>query len=186
MGVEEDPIPRLDVTDDFAREYVERGGSPYTVGDVNRDSGSRRVRVYYRGADAIVTSDRLVLPPMGGQTLRLADLTNVRLVRVSPRLRSLLAVAAAVVFPLGVAGVVGSALADGMTTKVVVIAAVTIAVGSLSYLARRWVPQRWELWGEYRGEERILYSTVDSRMFNLVARALRRALENSKPCYFRP
>jgi hypothetical protein len=41
-------------------------------------------------------------------------------------------------------------------------------------------PQRWELLANYRGNDVTLYATSDVRVFNQVARALRRAVEDNR------
>jgi hypothetical protein len=41
--------------------------------------------------------------------------------------------------------------------------------------------RRWELRATYRGRQVTLYSSFDSRVFNQVARALRRAVEDARP-----
>jgi hypothetical protein len=42
-------------------------------------------------------------------------------------------------------------------------------------------PRRWELRATYRGHEVILYASCDTRVFNQVVRALRRAVEDARP-----
>lgn len=41
-------------------------------------------------------------------------------------------------------------------------------------------PRRWELRATYQGHEVILYASCDTRVFNQVARALRRAVEDTR------
>jgi hypothetical protein len=41
--------------------------------------------------------------------------------------------------------------------------------------------REWALWADYQGRAVTLYNSADERVFNQVARALRRALEESEP-----
>jgi hypothetical protein len=53
-----------------------------------------------------------------------------------------------------------------------------LVVGAVFWRRR---PQRWELRATYQGQDVELYSSLDERVFNQIARALRRAIEDARP-----
>ena len=135
-------------------------------------------RTYYRGPDAVVT-DRLFVwltKPTKGYVVR--DLRSVGLVRTEVNhLRS---------YTLHVAsGTLVLAAATWMTLDspaAYALGALAIATPSAFAVARmRTRPQRWELRATYRGTRVLLYTSTDVRVFNQVARALRRAVEDARP-----
>jgi len=134
-------------------------------------------RTYYRGHDAVVT-DRLFVwhtTPTKGFVVR--DLQNV----------GLFCSEVSWLRPY-TAGLTGGALvmiAATWTLRDTPAAYATgfLAVAVLAFLATtgRHRPRRWELLATYRGYEVMLYASADVRVFNQVARALRRAVEDSRP-----
>jgi hypothetical protein len=135
-------------------------------------------RTYYRGPDAVVT-DRLFVwhtTPAKGFVVR--DLRNVGLVRSeADRLRP------------HTAHVAGGALILVAATWSVFDTPAAYATGVLAVAlpaafataTRRLRPQRWEMRATYRGYEVVLYASSDVRVFNQVARALRRSVEDCRP-----
>jgi hypothetical protein len=135
-------------------------------------------RTYYRGPDAVVTDQLFVwlTTPTKGYVVR--DLRNVGLIRAEGnRLRS---------YTLHVvSGTLVLAAATWVTLELpaaYALGALTVAVPSAFAVARmRMRPQRWELRATYRGAPVLLYASSDVRIFNQVARALRRAVEDARP-----
>jgi len=134
-------------------------------------------RTYYRGPDAVVT-DRLFVwhtTPTRGFVVR--DLQNVGFVSEPDRFRPYLA------------RVAGGALVLVVATGLMLETPPTYAVGFLAFAMPimltaafwRMPPRRWELRATYRGHEVILYASSDTRVFNQVRRALRRAVEDARP-----
>jgi hypothetical protein len=135
-------------------------------------------RTYYRGPDAVVT-DRLFVwrtSPTKGYVVR--DLRNVGLVR-----REISGLGHSV---LPVAGGALVVLVTAWTTLEPPVAAVTSLVAAIALLivasaGHRMRPRRWEMRATYRGREVVLYASSDVRVFNQVARALRRSVEDCRP-----
>jgi Family of unknown function (DUF6232) len=135
-------------------------------------------RTYYRGPDAVVTDQLFVwlTKPTRGYVVR--DLRSVGLVRTEAnRLRSYTLHVASAALVL--------AVATWMTLDspaAYVWGALAVAVPSAFAVARmRTRPQRWEIRATYRGTRVLLYASTDVRVFNQVARALRRAVEDARP-----
>jgi hypothetical protein len=134
-------------------------------------------RTYYRGPDAVVT-DRLFVwrtTPTKGFVVR--DLHNVGLVRSEvDRLRP---------YTVSVAGGALILIAATWTLLDTPAAYATgflaVAVLAILVTTSRLRPRRWELRATYRGYEVMLYASSDVRVFNQVARALRRAVEDCRP-----
>lgn len=131
-------------------------------------------RTYYRGPEVVVT-DRLFVwrtTPTKGFVVR--DLRDVEL--VSPHRTPYAAYAAVAVVILAIAT---WALIDSSAAYAT--GAAAAAVPPLFVFAgRRMRPQRWELRATYRGYGILLFASSDSRVFNQVARALRRAVEDCR------
>jgi hypothetical protein len=135
-------------------------------------------RTYYRGTDAVVT-DRLFVWRTGpAQGYHIRDLRNVGLVRAdTDRLRPytthvvvLTAVLAAATWTVS------------MTPAAYFLGFLTVALPTVFVVATiRSRPRRWELRANYRGHEVILYASTDVTRFNQVTRALRRAVEDTRP-----
>jgi Family of unknown function (DUF6232) len=135
-------------------------------------------RTYYRGPDAVVTDQFLVwrTTPTKGFVIR--DLRNVGLVRSqNDRLRPYtLHVAGGA---LVLAGATWTALGTPTAYAFGVLAAALPATFMVARM--RMQPRQWELRATYRGTRVVLYTSPDARVFNQVARALRRAVEDARP-----
>jgi hypothetical protein len=104
----------------------------------------------------------------------IGDLRDVRLVQRdvgSPRVIIVLAAMAAAAMIVAP----GWLLVHTMVGRLVLVGAAAAAV-SLATLGRRSVHQ-WELRAAYQSREVVLYTTLESRTFNQVTRALRRSVE---------
>nr|AEE65506.1 hypothetical protein [uncultured bacterium BAC AB649/1850] len=137
-----------------------------------------RTRTYYRGPDAVVTSEVFVWRTAPPRTFVIRDLRRVGIVRgVSGegRPRTTGAAAGSAVLAVALWPTVDTPALAGA----VFLAVAVPAVAAVAYRGRR--PRRWELHATYRGFEVQLYASTDSRVFNQVARALRRAMEDADP-----
>lgn len=182
MGVEEEPLDRLTVTEGFARDFIARGGSPSTVGATS----GRRSGVYYNGADVLITAQKFVrrreLPSNStssgwgaepgvtstSSTWLIDGMRDVRIVREHERRRGLVLAASAV-----------PAAAVFYTFIVwkhwwLLIAAFAVQAAAAWAVRPRRV---WELRATYRGADLLLLRTSDAAVLNKVTRALRRAVE---------
>jgi hypothetical protein len=131
-------------------------------------------RTYYRGPEVVVT-DRLFVwrtTPTKGFVVR--DLRNVELVRAHRTPYTAFAVGA-----VAILAVATWALLD--TPAAYATGALAFAIPPVFVTAdRRIRPQRWELRATYRGYGILLFATSDARVFNQVARGLRRAVEDCR------
>ena len=135
-------------------------------------------RTYYRGPDAVVTDQLFVWLTKPSKGYVVGDLRNVGLVRAKgSRLRSYT--------PHVAGGTVVLAAAAWLTfdsPAAYALGALAVTVSSTFTVARlRTSPPRWELRATYRGARVVLYASSDVRVFNQVARALRRAVEDARP-----
>jgi len=132
------------------------------------------VRTYYRGPDAAVTDELFIWQSGATKSFVVAELHDVGLVRQEASRVGRLVVA----LPLAVAGAAWvqlELLARWYVGIGALIAAVTVA-GWPSHT------RSWMLTADYRGAAEVtLYSSADARVFNQVSRALRRAMEDSRP-----
>jgi len=140
------------------------------------------MRIYYRGPDAVVTSELFVVrrgSPPGRFVIR--DLRDVGIAPGPPDGVRL----SVVVPPAAAATLVAAAAvsAAGGVVVGVVIAVSAAGAGLACAVVRQHRPRRWELRATYRDREVILYTSTDARVFHQVSRALRRALENERPPY---
>jgi hypothetical protein len=137
-----------------------------------------RTRTYYLGPDAVVTNELFVWRTSPPKTFAIRDLKKVGIVRCDVdryRPRTTNAAAGPAVLALAVWPIV-----DTPVLIVTVVLAVAVpAVAAVTYWRLR--PRRWELHAIYRGAEVLLYASIDSRVFNQVARALRRSMEDNNP-----
>jgi hypothetical protein len=135
-------------------------------------------RTYYRGPDAVVTDQLFVRLSKPARSYVVRDLRSVGLLRAETNhLRS---------YTLHVAtGTLALAAATWLTLNspaAYALGALTVAVPATFAVARmRTRPQRWELHATYREARVLLYASSDVRVFNQVARALRRAVEDARP-----
>ncbi|MEV4637860.1 DUF6232 family protein [Actinoplanes sp. NPDC049548] len=137
------------------------------------------MRVYYRGPDARVTDQHFIRrTPTAEAVFAVRDLRNV--VRVQggaapDRLGGMLVTGAGLVALTAASwSLIGPAAGYAM-------AAVAVAVGLGLLSVRRRNDRWWHVRATYRGAEITLYSSADQQMFNQVARALMRAIEDSRP-----
>ena len=135
-------------------------------------------RTYYRGLDAVVTDKLFVWRTKQTKGFVVRDLRSVQLVRshgsrVGPY-------AAPIV---GGAVVLAAALWTtlGGQPALYAVGALTVAVPAGFAVGSRLRPQLWELRATYHGTHVVLYASSDARVFNQVARALRRAVEDARP-----
>lgn len=136
-----------------------------------------RTRTYYRGPDAVVTSELFVWRTSPPKIFAIRDLEHVGIARCdagSGRPHAAHAVAAPVL-----AAAVWPIVHTPAQIAVAVLAIALPAVAAVTYWRLR--PRLWELHGTYRNAEVILYASTDTRVFNQVARALRRAMEDADP-----
>ncbi len=137
-----------------------------------------RTRTYYRGPDAVVTSELFVWRTSPTKTFVIRELKRVGIARCdagSGRPHTMHA--AAPVLAIGAWPILHPPAMVGVGAAVA--AATLIAAAAVTY--RRLRPRLWELHGIYRNAEVILYASTDARVFNQVARALRRAMEDAGP-----
>ena len=133
-------------------------------------------RTYYRGPDAVVTDKLFVwrTTPTKGYVVR--DLRNVQLIRGKDGLGPY------------AAPIAGGALVLAAALWTMIGPAAVYALGALAVAAPAGVaigirmrPRRWEMHATYRGARVVLYASSDGRVFNQVARALRRSVEDARP-----
>ena len=137
-----------------------------------------RVRTYYRGPDAVVTSEIFVWRTSPPRSFAIRELRNVGVAsRAVDRSR-----------PYGTQAAAGSvvlavAIWPVMDTPVLFLAAfLSVAIPAVAVAAYwRMRPRQWELHATYRGADVLLYVSVDERKFNQVRRALQRAMEDADP-----
>jgi hypothetical protein len=140
------------------------------------------MRIYYRGPDAIVTSELFVRRGSPAGRFAICDLRRVGIAPAESagvRLGAIALAAAAALLSVAVVSAVVSADA-GVLVAVVIMTAASGA-GAVAAVLRRRRPRRLELRAAYRGRETILYASTDARVFNQVSRALRRAIEEGRP-----
>ncbi len=135
-----------------------------------------RTRTYYRGPDAVVTSELFVWRTQPPKIFAIRELRNVGIARCSAESGR----------PHTTHAAAGSVLAVALwpipnTPALVAVGLLVIALPGVIAAYRRLRPRLWELQGIYRDEEVILYASTDARVFNQVARALRRAMEDADP-----
>ncbi len=136
------------------------------------------MRTYYRGSDALVTDDHFVWRTSSSHIFTVGDLRNIVIVRGSlhssghgPAL-----VAGAGLLLLAAASWVIMGPAVGYTAAA---AAIVISLMIMSLTGRRTTRQS-HLVAAYHGATVTIYSSPDDRVFNQVARALRRSKENKR------
>lgn len=131
-------------------------------------------RTYYRGPDAVVTSDVFVWRTAPPKMFVIRDLRNVGISHSGARRRLHGASAAA-----GLAGAGWSVVDTPAVIAAVVLAVATAGVVVAARLRRR--PRLWEVHATYRSDDVLIYASADARVFNQVTRALRRAMEDNRP-----
>jgi hypothetical protein len=134
-------------------------------------------RTYYRGPDAVVTSDVFVWRTAPPKTFVIRDLRKVGISHSDARHRSPGAQTAT-----GSAGLVIAIWPIVDTPAVFAAVVLAVAIPGVVVAARlRLRPRIWELHATYRHTEVLLYASADTRVFNQVTRALRRAMEDCRP-----
>jgi hypothetical protein len=135
------------------------------------------MRIYYRGPDAMVTSELFVRGVTTPASYAICDLRQVGISSTagSGPARTPIVVA------VGLTGLAASAIVlfTGALILTVPLLVVTLIAATVAVLWPR-RPGRWELQATYQGRAVILYATSDVTTFNQVARALRRALEDDR------
>ncbi|GAA3956228.1 DUF6232 family protein [Actinoplanes auranticolor] len=136
------------------------------------------MRIYYRGPDAVVTDGHFAWLGDPVRMVLIRDLHNVRRAHTDARRANPRALQVA----FGALIVTAAGWTTLGTPAVYVSAPLCAAIAGLCTAAYwRLRPQRWELLANYRGSDVTLYATSDPRVFNQVTRALRRAVEDSRP-----
>ncbi len=135
-----------------------------------------RIRTYYRGPDAVVTSELFVWHTSPAKTFVIRELKKVVIVRGGDNRDHVHATPIAGSMAVAVAM---SPTLDSPVLAVAVFVGVTAISGvAIAAFGRR---PRWELHATYRNAAVILYASKDERVFNQVSRALRRAMEDAGP-----
>ncbi|MFI5494383.1 DUF6232 family protein [Actinoplanes sp. NPDC051859] len=136
------------------------------------------MRLYYRGPDAMVTSEHFVhRTPTTTRAFLIRDLRDVCITSVedpgTPAVAALAAMAVMLVaaIPLGKLSPLYAVGFLGLSGFGLATAA----------LLRRSRPRTWMLHAIYHGQSVELYASRDARVFNQVSRALRRAIEDVRP-----
>jgi len=136
------------------------------------------MRTYYRGPDALVTDEHFVWRTSSSQIYAVDGLRNVGLVQgraTAPPPAAALITAAGLFTAAAVSWTAfGSAAGYAMAALAVFSTAATLAT------RHQRTTRVWHLQAAYRGLEVTLYSSSDARVFNQVARALRRSIEDGR------
>lgn len=132
------------------------------------------MRTYYRGNDALVTSELFVRRTTSAKQFAIRDMRNVCIACDTGSGRSKLLIAPTAGF-LCLAATAAAWTAGGRYAVFILVIAALIAVGAALVWQRE--PTRWELRAQYRGRPVTLYTSRNTRVFNQVTRALRRAIE---------
>ncbi|WP_305787690.1 DUF6232 family protein [Symbioplanes lichenis] len=137
------------------------------------------MRIYYRGPDAMVTSEHFIYrTDTSSRTFLIRDLRTVTITESRTTgtypvafLLVSTAVVSAAAWPLWGSAPLHAVAAVGLTGFSV----------SAAVLLGRTRPRSWLLRATYRGQPTDLYESADPRVFNQVSRALRRAMEEADP-----
>jgi hypothetical protein len=132
------------------------------------------MRTYYRGHDAVVTSELFVRRATSAKTYVIRDMRDVCIVR-QPGNGGSKALSTTLIAAL-IVGAAVAAWAAGAWPVLLLIGVASPAVVGGTLLGQR-NSERWDLQATYRGQPVTLYSSADVRVFNQVTRALRRAIE---------
>jgi hypothetical protein len=132
------------------------------------------MRTYYRGNDAVVTSELFVRRTTSAESFAIRDMRNVCIACDAGNGRSKLLIATTAGF-LCLSATAAAWTVGSWYALFPLAIAVPITLGAA--LTWRREPTRWELRAQYRGHTVTLYTSCEVRVFNQVARALRRAIE---------
>lgn len=134
-------------------------------------------RTFYRGPDALVTSEVFVWRTAPPRTFAIRELRNVQIIQGAvtgrpgaPRAAAGSAVLAVTVWPV--------ADTPAIAAVVFLVLALPTAVALMVHSRRS---RFWELHGTYRNNDVLLYASTEGRVFNQVARALQRSMEAAHP-----
>ncbi|MEV6489348.1 DUF6232 family protein [Actinoplanes sp. NPDC051633] len=132
-------------------------------------------RTYYRGPDAVVTSELFVWRTKPARIFVIRELGHVGITCGDPdRARPHTTHAAAGSAALAIAVWL---IVDAPVLLVATCLAVALPVAAIgAYWRLR--PRLWRLHATYRGDDVVLYASTNGRVFNQVIRALRRAIED--------
>ena len=132
------------------------------------------MRTYYRGPDAVVTSELFVWRTTPAKMFAIRELQRVGITSTAvDRNRPPTVQAAAGSVALAVA-----IMPTVETPAMIALGLLAITIPGIAMTAWwRCRPRLWELHATYRGSEVILFAGTDVRVFNQVTRALRRAIE---------
>jgi hypothetical protein len=137
------------------------------------------MRVYYRGPDALVTSELFVRRSSPAERFAIRELRDVCITRGGVTGAGL----GTGIILLAAAALVAAAImarSGAFLVSIALLAGVIMAGGLIIPLWWR-RPRRRQLQATYRGRKIDLYASADERVFNQVSRALRRALEDAEP-----
>ena len=138
-----------------------------------------RTRTYYRGPDAVVTSEVFVWRTTPAQVFAIRYLHDVGIARedLSPLRPTTVHVAG------GSLVLVAATWPMWHTPGLVALGLLVVAVpGAVAVAAcSRTRLRRWELQATYRGAPTVLFQSFDARVFHQVSRALRRSIEDGRP-----
>jgi len=132
------------------------------------------MRTYYRGNDALVTSELFVRRTTSAKSFVIRDMRNVCIAGDTGSGRSMLLIITAAGF-LGLTATAAAWTINGRYALFFLAITLPIALGAT--LAWQRQHARWELRAQYRGRPVTLYTSRNVRVFNQVTRALRRAIE---------
>ena len=135
------------------------------------------MRTYYRGPDAVITDHEFIWITHPGRAYSVGQLRNAGIV-CGPRSGAPLTVLLAGALLGGAAIYAGMFLGPvGLATAAGLVLLLALAVAALTGLQ----PHRTRhLQAQYRGRTTLIYSSSDARVFNQVARALQRTIEDSR------
>jgi hypothetical protein len=133
-----------------------------------------RTRTYYSGPDAVVTDERFIWLTAPAKAFAVPELHNVGLICTKGGRLGRYTVLAA-----GAAMIMAAATWTAMNhPPAYLFGFLGITVPSLvAAVSWRTRPRTWHIHAIYRGREVVIYSSPDARVFNQVARALRRSME---------
>jgi uncharacterized protein DUF6232 len=137
------------------------------------------MRTYYRGPDALVNQERFVWRTTSPRIFVVRDLHRAELVRCNVpdrRLNPALLVA----LTLTALATASWVLVSPVVGAAVGFLAVLTAAAAMVTQPRRTVYE-WQVRATYHGAVVTIYASADQRVFNQVARALRRAIEDGRP-----
>lgn len=136
------------------------------------------MRTYYRGPDAVVTSELFVWRSTPAKVFAIRELRGVGITRTASD-RNHPPTTQAAAGSLAVAVAIWPTVD---TSALVAMGVLAVAVPVVAIAAhRRLRSRRWELHATYRGVGVIVYASTSDRVFNQVTRALRRAMEDLRP-----